>query len=172
LTVDKQSAHAGIAHLAKGYFLRSAREGGHRPWKPQPGPRNRRDRLRSLPGHPRAYPNPPATISGLPRLAQWAPNRPRIQAAETTVPRPENPCIECEQIPRIFPGLPRCAAALFRLRTSRAVVSDWLNPMVFRVFRVFPWWTKSCGQALGEAWPRATRSGTGRGGDVTGSRNS
>src|SRR3954454_13337236 len=31
---------------------------------------------------------------------------------------------------------------------------------------------KSCGQALGEAWPRAIRSGTGRGGDVTGSRNS
>jgi len=31
---------------------------------------------------------------------------------------------------------------------------------------------KSCGQALGEAWPRANRSGTGRGGDVTGSRNS
>jgi len=29
---------------------------------------------------------------------------------------------------------------------------------------------KSCGQALGEAWPRAIRSGTGRGGDVTGSR--
>lgn len=29
---------------------------------------------------------------------------------------------------------------------------------------------KSCGQALGEAWPRANRSGTGRGGDVTGSR--
>ena len=28
-----------------------------------------------------------------------------------------------------------------------------------------------CGQALGEAWPRANRSGTGRGGDVTGSRN-
>src|SRR3954447_5258056 len=31
---------------------------------------------------------------------------------------------------------------------------------------------KSCVQALGEAWPRAIRSGTGRGGDVTGSRNS
>ena len=31
---------------------------------------------------------------------------------------------------------------------------------------------KSCGQALGEAWPHAIRSGTGRGGDVTGSRNS
>lgn len=29
---------------------------------------------------------------------------------------------------------------------------------------------KGCGQALGEAWPRANRSGTGRGGDVTGSR--
>src|SRR5436853_7635317 len=29
---------------------------------------------------------------------------------------------------------------------------------------------KSCGQPLGEAWPRAIRSGTGRGGDVTGSR--
>src|SRR4051812_7261240 len=32
--------------------------------------------------------------------------------------------------------------------------------------------TKSCGQPLGEGWPRAIRSGTGRGGDVTGSRNS
>src|SRR5882757_5573247 len=31
---------------------------------------------------------------------------------------------------------------------------------------------KSCGQLLGESWPRANRSGTGRGGDVTGSRNS
>jgi predicted chitinase len=31
---------------------------------------------------------------------------------------------------------------------------------------------KSCGQPLGEGWPRAIRSGTGRGGDVTGSRNS
>lgn len=31
---------------------------------------------------------------------------------------------------------------------------------------------KSCGQPLGESWPRANRSGTGRGGDVTGSRNS
>src|SRR5580693_2811370 len=29
---------------------------------------------------------------------------------------------------------------------------------------------KSCGQLLGESWPRAIRSGTGRGGDVTGSR--
>src|SRR6266513_4483337 len=29
---------------------------------------------------------------------------------------------------------------------------------------------KSCGQPLGESWPRAIRSGTGRGGDVTGSR--
>lgn len=29
---------------------------------------------------------------------------------------------------------------------------------------------KSCGQPLGEGWPRANRSGTGRGGDVTGSR--
>jgi hypothetical protein len=29
---------------------------------------------------------------------------------------------------------------------------------------------KSCGQPLGEGWPRAIRSGTGRGGDVTGSR--
>src|SRR5260370_8412774 len=29
---------------------------------------------------------------------------------------------------------------------------------------------KSCGRALGEARPRAIRSGTGRGGDVTGSR--
>ena len=29
---------------------------------------------------------------------------------------------------------------------------------------------KSCGQLLGESWPRANRSGTGRGGDVTGSR--
>src|ERR1700730_1992344 len=26
--IDKQTAHAGIAHLAKGYFLRSAGEGG------------------------------------------------------------------------------------------------------------------------------------------------
>jgi len=25
---------------------------------------------------------------------------------------------------------------------------------------------KSCGQPLGEGWPRANRSGTGRGGDV------
>ena len=33
-----------------------------------------------------------------------------------------------------------------------------------------PWPQKSCGQPLGEAWPRANRSGTGRGGDVTGSR--
>jgi hypothetical protein len=31
---------------------------------------------------------------------------------------------------------------------------------------------KSCGQLLGESWPRAIRSGTGRGGDVTGSRSS
>lgn len=31
---------------------------------------------------------------------------------------------------------------------------------------------KRCGQLLGESWPRANRSGTGRGGDVTGSRNS
>ncbi|THD59376.1 MAG: alpha/beta hydrolase [Bradyrhizobium sp.] len=30
--------------------------------------------------------------------------------------------------------------------------------------------SKSCGQPLGEGWPRAIRSGTGRGGDVTGSR--
>jgi hypothetical protein len=29
---------------------------------------------------------------------------------------------------------------------------------------------KSCGQLLGDSWPRAIRSGTGRGGDVTGSR--
>src|ERR1700687_1491637 len=29
---------------------------------------------------------------------------------------------------------------------------------------------KSCGQLLGESWPRAIRSGTGRGGDVTGAR--
>src|SRR6478736_7896871 len=29
---------------------------------------------------------------------------------------------------------------------------------------------KGCGQPLGEGWPRAIRSGTGRGGDVTGSR--
>jgi len=29
---------------------------------------------------------------------------------------------------------------------------------------------KSCGQLLGESWPRAIRPGTGRGGDVTGSR--
>ncbi|MTV12076.1 hypothetical protein FDV58_21185 [Bradyrhizobium elkanii] len=29
---------------------------------------------------------------------------------------------------------------------------------------------KGCGQPLGEGWPRANRSGTGRGGDVTGSR--
>src|ERR1700738_1488187 len=29
---------------------------------------------------------------------------------------------------------------------------------------------KSCGQPLGEGWPRAIRSGTGRGGGVTGSR--
>jgi hypothetical protein len=29
---------------------------------------------------------------------------------------------------------------------------------------------KSCGQLLGESWPRAIRSGTGRGGDMTGSR--
>jgi hypothetical protein len=29
---------------------------------------------------------------------------------------------------------------------------------------------KRCGQPLGEGWPRAIRSGTGRGGDVTGSR--
>jgi hypothetical protein len=30
--------------------------------------------------------------------------------------------------------------------------------------------SKSCGHPLGEGWPRANRSGTGRGGDVTGSR--
>jgi hypothetical protein len=34
----------------------------------------------------------------------------------------------------------------------------------------FPGRAKSCGQPLGESWPRAIRSGTGRGGDVTGSR--
>ena len=34
--------------------------------------------------------------------------------------------------------------------------------------RVHP--QKSCGQPLGDGWPRAIRSGTGRGGDVTGSR--
>jgi hypothetical protein len=31
LTVDKQTAHAGIAHLARGDFLWSAGEGGHDP---------------------------------------------------------------------------------------------------------------------------------------------
>ena len=36
LTVDKHTAEAGIAHLGKGYFLRSAGEGGHRPLKRQP----------------------------------------------------------------------------------------------------------------------------------------
>src|SRR5882724_12645855 len=34
----------------------------------------------------------------------------------------------------------------------------------------FAGFQKSCGQLLGESWPRAIRSGTGRGGDVTGSR--
>src|SRR6201991_2366591 len=33
-------------------------------------------------------------------------------------------------------------------------------------------WAKKVAASLGGAWPRAIRSGTGRGGDVTGSRNS
>jgi hypothetical protein len=42
LTVDQHTAEAGIAHLGKGYFLRSAGEGGHAAIEaPALGPRNR-----------------------------------------------------------------------------------------------------------------------------------
>src|SRR3954451_11930075 len=45
--------------------------------------------------------------------------------------------------------------------------NQWQHPSPSLSIEPVP---KSCGQLLGESWPRAIRSGTGRGGDVTGSR--
>jgi hypothetical protein len=75
-----------------------------------------------------------------------------------------------------FPGfsptpgvvLPSRSVSL-RRETSHGVQA---NPFDLWGFLAQPRRPKSCGQLLGESWPRANRSGTGRGGDVTGSRNS
>src|SRR6516164_8878070 len=77
-----------------------------------------------------------------------------------------------EHIPRIFPESQRCVAETFCFETSPTVLAALAKSLDLLGFCVFARTRKSCGQALGEAWPHAIRSGTGRGGDVTGSRNS
>src|SRR5882757_11287587 len=67
-----------------------------------------------------------------------------------------------------FRGSPRVTCAVRALLGAVAVWEGWKIP----VAPIILGRQKSCGQLLGESWPRAIRSGTGRGGDVTGARNS